>query len=730
MSPAMIDLPTAAKLSPNEAGQLTHQLSALKQAGMNIPRVAVIPRQTLEQIALITNLVKELKKTLRGIEIKNQQLETAIAQIKTTLRRTRLPDKITRPILNWYHQQPGFIRVTSAGTNQIITGESTPQHQNVKGDANLIDSILAVWAEHISLDLEHNQLQVFAEPILLIQQEQPMVSGVALTKSPTHKSQFQIFSTWGVYPQHHPEIKADMFLADIRTQQVVQRQLNPQYLQLVRAPDRLVEKAVMYYKQDQFSLDNQQVQWLIELVIKAKKKLTADCQLSWYFYQDQLWITDIQPLNEKLVAQTQQYQDQILVQGDSLQPGIIAGSVQHLTARTYARQLKSGQVLVASKITAKHLKSVTKAAALVCETGVSNPAIFQQLKSHAVPTIINARHATRYLKTGQKVIVDANSGRVLAFQDPNQPTSSIKPQLTATKVYISAGNPHKANQYLSRSVDGIGVLRSEYTLASLGEHPLHLARSKQRVRLKSALLNTIQTYQQSAVKFPVIYRAQNFTSQELSAFSHAASFEPTETNPYLGFRGGLRILSNFEFFNLELEVIKAALQQHNGHLGLMLPFIRTPGELGLIRQYIRDHHGLDHQPNFGLYLQLNTPENILQLERYLPLPLAGVSINARSLHALLHGIDPDNPDIYSLYSYNLELMKQLMERVLHHVRQNRFKNPATHQPPLAILHLEDYNLELVEIAAELGFEAVTVKPSLASRVKQRIQEIEAQNFHV
>lgn len=723
MPPALIKLTQAHNFSAAEVGELSHQLANLAQAGIPVPPTAIIPRSTLELIVLSSNLVDVLKKTLQHTTINKAQLNAAERKIKQELTRVRLPEKIINPILSWYDQHPGFIKVKSTDRDSRQTA-----HQNVHGDANLIDSILSVWAEGMSLDLKRAQLQIFAEPIIIQLQPQSEISGIALTRSTNSKTQLQILSTWGVYTPTHPEIQADELIADVRTEQIIQRRTNPQYLQLQRVPDGLKEITVRHYKQDQLSLDQTQAQRLLEVILKSRKVLNGRHQLNWCYHQDQFLITDVSDLKPNRAESGFLQSSQIILRGDSLQPGIISGQILHINAQTQARNIESGKILVAHDFHASQLPLVKKATALICEQGVSNPDIFQYLKAHTLPTLVNARHALSYLQNGQEVILNASAGQVLK---PNQAHQKLRPagKLTATKVFIAAGNPRKTDEYLSPAVDGVGVLRAEYTLASFGEHPLHLVSSRRKSQLQAALVKTIQAYQQPQLKFPVIYRAQNFTSQELQALKHATAFEPNEPNPYLGLRGGLKILSNFSLFEVELAALAEVLAKKRTQLGLMLPFIRTPSELQLITQYVHDRSPLKPQPHFGLYLQLNTPENILQLRRYLHTPLAGVSINARSVHALLHGIDPDSADIYHLYTYDLELMGRLLKEATQVIR-SKPDNSATHRSPAVFLHVEDYNLQLVEIAAELGLDAVIVKPSFAKRAKERIQEIEAHKFHV
>jgi len=521
-------------------------------------------------------------------------------------------------------------------------------------------------------------------------------------------------SAWGVYDQHHFEIKPDQINIDVRTKQITQKQLNPQYIQLQRQTDSLSEKAVLHYKQDQLSLDQNQAFELAHLIITVKRSILGNHLVEWYYQAGQFYISSVLAAEGSTSLETNK--NKTVLTGDSFQSGIINGTVFHLTHKKQLKDIDFGQVVVVDKLIPQYLAALNRAAAIICDQGFSSPILTKHIQQHSLPTIINTRHATRYLTPGLSVIVDANAGRILIHHPEAKPQPTL-PRLTITKTYISAGNPHKAAKYVTNEVDGIGVLRSEYTFASLGEHPLHLLKSRKKQLLKKALKKTIQAYQQTRPNLPIIYRSLDFTSQEYKALAYATNYEPEEINPYLGYRGGLRILNNFDLLDLEVEVIKEVLAEDKAPLGLMLPFVRTPGELQLINNHLLTQHQFKPGEGMDLYLQLNTPENIWQLKNYLRTPLAGVSVNVRSIHALLHGIDPDDPDIYSLYPYDINLMRELLEKVIHDIKTK------------AILHLENYSLQLVEIATELGFDIITVKPEFAPRVKQHILEIEEQKLH-
>jgi pyruvate, water dikinase len=707
---ALIPLAKAGKHSRTEVGEKIQQLARLQQKGIPVAKTTVILSSTLEEIVNHSDLAQSLREIIDAAPKDKKNQSALLRQLQDAIRRVNLPKKIVKEILKWHEQNPGFVRVFTDDP------ENQNSQENISGDANLIDSILSVWSQQIHLDFDQRQLKLFAQPILIQHQGQPQSSGIALTQSPAHKSQLQISSVWGVFDPNYLEIEPDQFEIDIRTKQIIQKHLSHQHLQLQRETDNLKEKTVLHYKQDQLSLEKNQALKLSHLVITIKRLFLENHRVNWFYQDDEFFITNITPDSEPAVSQKNQ--GKILLTGDPLQPGVVSGTIFNLTHKDQLKQLGHGQIIVIRQLTSDYLPALSKAAAIICDQGLSSPMLSKHISKHSLPTIINTRHATRYLSHGLPVIVNANLGQILAVTEhATHQTAPIKS--TVIKTYISAGNPHKATEYITDHVDGVGVLRSEYTFARLGEHPKHLLKSKKRYQLKDALKKTIQAYRKTKKNLPLIYRTLDLTSQDFKALAFANSFEPDEPNPYLGYRGGIRTLNNFELLDLELEVLQEITSQNNVPLGLMLPFIRTPSELQLITSYLSKKHQFKPGSKIELYLQLNTPENILQIDHYLRSHLDGVSFNARSVHALIHGIDPDNPEIFSLYPYDINLMEELLTKIIKAVKNT---------PTKAMVHLEDNNLRLVEIATKLGYDIITVKPEFAPRVKQRIREIEEQKI--
>lgn len=293
---------------------------------------------------------------------------------------------------------------------------------------------------------------------------------------------------------------------------------------------------------------------------------------------------------------------------------------------------------------------------------------------------------------------------------------------TITKLYISTGNPYKHSPNLTKEIDGVGVLRSEYTYAKFGVHPLHTFKSRQKEMLHRELVKTITAYQSALPFKPVIFRSLNFTSAELRQLQFSESYTSPENNPYIGLRGSIQLIRQTELLNFELSVLQEVLRSSKSQVGYMVPFVRGPQELEYILSEI-EKSGLNNHAHFGVWMQLNTPENIINLRAYPTHKLAGVSLNVRSIHALLLGIDPDMAELREHYSMETLGLQKLLEQLavtaqeLHELRETGAGLQLT-------LHLEDFSHELVAEAVKLGYHGITVKPAAAQIAHACIVEVE------
>lgn len=121
------------------------------------------------------------------------------------------------------------------------------------------------------------------------------------------------------------------------------------------------------------------------------------------------------PKNRELVIQNllglQEY-GKVELRGNTACPGVIEGIVRVIMRTEQVREFQQGEVLVANMTHPDYMPAILKAAALVTDEGgiVCHAAVISRERN--IPCIIATGDATKVLQTGDRVLVDANTGTI------------------------------------------------------------------------------------------------------------------------------------------------------------------------------------------------------------------------------------------------------------------------------------------------------------------------------
>lgn len=322
----------------------------------------------------------------------------------------------------------------------------------------------------------------------------------------------------------------------------------------------------------------------------------------------------------------------------------------------------------------------------------------------------------RWSFDGRKFYIESTKPLDLLTLPQEHKSRTRKYQQTRTKLYISTGNPDLAGDHLSVDTDGVGIFRSEYTVAKLGFHPNFVMASKYKKVLEQEFVGAISAYQTRLQGKPFLFRSLNMTSEEILPLQYGNQYEIQEKNAYLGFRGGMRLLANPEWFDFELKVINQALKKYRSPIGLIIPFVRTPGELSQLLTQVESAH-LNDYAHFSSFLQINTPANLIDIANYPLDRVSGIIANIKSLHGLATGIDPDDKELFGRYPINYGVMAPLLTSAIKTTKKY-FTNLQV------LIHLEEYHASLAQMMIAEGIDGLIVKPAIAERVRQDIIDSE------
>jgi pyruvate,water dikinase len=246
---------------------------------------------------------------------------------------------------------------------------------------------------------------------------------------------------------------------------------------------------------------------------------------------------------------------------------------------------------------------------------------------------------------------------------------------------LNIGSPDQALTYHSLPVQGVGLAREEFIIASeIKIHPMALIKYSEikDKSLKRKIDTLTKDYQDKKEYYieklasgiakigaafwprPVIVRFSDFKTNEYRTLIGGELFEPEESNPMIGWRGASRYYSpNFEeAFGLEVKAIKKVREEIGlDNVDVMVPFCRTPEEGEKVVKLI-EKYGLSRK-DLKVYVMCEIPSNVIQAYEFLEV-FDGFSIGSNDLAQLTLGIDRDNATISTIANENNASVKELI----------------------------------------------------------------------
>jgi len=272
-----------------------------------------------------------------------------------------------------------------------------------------------------------------------------------------------------------------------------------------------------------------------------------------------------------------------------------------------------------------------------------------------------------------------------------------------------------ADKVAARDVDGVGLLRAEFIMAQIGEHPrfiLHEGREKEFI---NKLAQGVTAFTRAFYPRPVVYRTSDFKTNEYRNLKGGEEFEPSEENPMLGYRGCSRYIKELDAFKLEVEAIKKVRERYH-NLWVMIPFVRLPSEMAQIKQIFAANE-LSSSPDFKLWMMVEVPSNVILIEEFLDTGIDGISIGSNDLTQLILGIDRDSPVLADIFDERNEAVMQAMERVITTCRGKGVTSSICGQAP-------SFYPEVTEKLVQWGITSVSVSPDMIDKTREIIAAVE------
>lgn len=679
----------------------------------------------------------------------SRQLEKTAQKIQTLITRSAFPRDIGLEIVRAYFKlgagalKHPVVAVRSSATAEDLPGASFAGQQetflNVQGEANLIEKVKEAWASLFTAraifyratnHYDHFRVGIAIPIQKMVESE---MSGIMFTVDPVtnDKSKIVIEAIYGLGEMVvQGAVTPDHYEVDKKSDTIVKKEVHIQEKMMQK---RGLSNEVIALDKKHGGLPKLSDDQIIKLAAIGKK-----LEHHYYFPQDSEWaieagqiyivqtrpVTTIGRKDPKILHKN--IENTLLAKGDPASPGIKSGPVKMLKSAKEISKIVSGDVLVAEQTNPDYVPAMRKAVAIVTERGgrTSHAAIVS--RELGIPAVVGAKGIQSKIRDGEVITVNGSTGEIYkgAVASFAHVTSQVtQPNLkTATKVYVNLAEPSRVQAIAHTNTDGVGLLRAEFMIADIGIHPKKLIADGKQKLFVERLAADIEVFCKAFSPRPVIYRTTDFKTNEYRHLKGGEAFEPEEPNPMLGFRGAARYTADTRVFDLELEAIKMVRNKMGyKNLWMMIPFVRTPGELMNVKKIIAGSD-LARSSTFKLWLMCEIPTNVIRINDFLDVGIDGVSIGSNDLTMLMLGTDRDNSEVAHDFSELDESLLWSFERVIRACAARGVTTSMCGQAP------SDYP-ELVEKLVSWGITSVSVNPDAVIHVRETIAEAEKKLVH-
>ncbi|MBE0479450.1 MAG: phosphoenolpyruvate synthase, partial [Dehalococcoidia bacterium] len=414
----------------------------------------------------------------------------------------------------------------------------------------------------------------------------------------------------------------------------------------------------------------------------------------------------------------------VLLKGSPASPGLGSGPVKVVLDPSRTDEIEQGDILVAEMTTPDFVPAMKRAAGIVTDRGGRTCHAAIVSRELGIPCVVGVGDGTRVLKPGQIVTVDGSLGKVYEGKVAGKVSSAKKvvprtDTATRTRIYVNLAEPELAAAVASRHVDGVGLLRAEFMVAQIGEHPRYMLREGRGSEFTERLFQGLNSFAKAFSPRPVVYRTTDFKTNEYRNLKGGQEYEEPEENPMLGYRGCSRYIKELDVFRLELEAIKRVRESYS-NLWVMIPFVRTVEEISRIRDLLIAE-GLPQREDFKLWMMVEVPSNIFLIDKFLDVGIDGISIGSNDLTQLILGIDRDSQKLADDFDERDEAVLIALEKAIKAAASRGVTSSICGQAP-------SFYPELTEKLVEWGITSISVNPDVIEKTRE-IVALAEQRLH-
>ena len=757
-------------------------LGELTNAGIHVPPGFAITafsyKRFIQETGISSKIYEIIKDTITNPN-EPKLYETASKKIRELIEATPMPKDIENAIRSTYEElcrklgiQDVFVAVRSSATAEDLADASFAGQQetflNVRGVDEVLETTVKCWSSLFTpRAIFYRTEKGFAhEKVFISVGVQKMVNsraaGVTFTINPVSgdNSQIIIEGNYGLGEAVvSGAVTPDDFVVSKKTMSIVERRLAKKTLQYVRDPNtgKTVHLGVPVDRQDQPCISDEEIIYLAELAKRIEQHYGKPQDIEWAIDRDVPFPSNMFIVQSRPETVWAQKTPEAILRGESeklkstealkvIVRGIAAGKRGFGVGKAKivtdpeeaAKVMRKGDILVTAMTNPDYVPFMKLAGAIVTDKGgvTCHAAIVS--RELGIPCVVGTENGTKLMITGEEYTVDSRSGIVyegvlstlteqlssaagaVAGSAVNGGVFQSVP-VTATKIYMNLGVPEKVGEYKNLPFEGIGLMRTEFILASyIGEHPMLFVETNQGQRFVDKLADGIATVARAVQPRPVVVRFSDFKTNEYRELKGGEKYEIVEANPMLGWRGCSRYISQWyeKAFRLECQAIQKCRREWGlKNVWVMLPVVRTLWEAEKVLKIMQEE-GLERSRDFKIWFMAETPSIAILADEFSKL-CDGFSIGSNDMTQGILMIDRDSERLGQMGYFDER--DPAVKRILAHLINVAHEHGCT----VSICGEGPSNLpDFAEFLVKAGIDSISVNNDAVVSTKKLVASIE------
>ena len=743
------------------AGGKGANLGELTSAGLPVPDGFVVGAPAYAAFCAQTGLRERLAELLDGVNVEDTgALQAASSAARDLFDHTPIPEPLAGEIRSAYEQLAGEDTQTPVAVRSSATAEDTAAtsfagmnetYLNIRGADAVVDAVRRCWRSLFGArTIYYRGVNGFAQAdmdiaVVVQSQVNSTRAGVMFTVNPAtgERGELVIEGSFGLGEAVvSGSVSPDRYVVEKATLAIRRREVHHKDLVIEYAPNGgTTERALTEEEAVRPVLTDEEVVAVAGLGRRIEEHYGSPQDTEWAFDPDgALWMLQSRPITTLhddapagVTTAGASAPQAVLLRGLGGAPGSASGAARVLTTLADAAKLNDGDVLVTHMTSPDWLPLLRRAGAIVTDSGGMTCHAAIVSRELGIPCVVGTGEATRRLRDGEIVTVDATRGVVLEgarASDPQQASSGgpaagadrgasrAVGAVTATQILVNLSEPSQVERVKDLPVDGVGLLRAELMVleALAGDHPRTLLEEGRGDDFVTRMAAGLTTFAAGFAPRPVTYRTIDFRTNEFSGLRGGERFEPHESNPMIGYRGALRYTREPDVFALELAALRQVWDAGLRNLHVMLPFVRSTRELRRCRELITES-GLLDRPGFELWVMAEVPSVLFNLKEYAALGVTGISIGSNDLTQLLLGADRDNEVLAETFDERDPAVTAYLRELIPSAHRLGLRTSICGQAP-------SVHPEYAELLVRAGIDAISVSVDVVDRTRALVAAAE------